>query len=270
MIYDNITKTINDFLGGNFVIEYANDYNIDWKKILPEVQDKISYGVVRVDSATTQQVGGQTIRVEQASLKVAIPCEKAIFNEAVALLRSMLNTYPNGLNQLPIADTDETAILYFGAYQDANGTTLNGNDWWIAGVTFIVNIYDGVVDSKDTEIKINGTLLNGIIDSNYTLDKTLDGMVFNGNNIQQNTINGMRKVLTINLVYLKNDALIHDATNHTGILDKEEDLTTTYTISYNNGVITRSLTNMGLVNLNEKNVTGNVMLATWIFSTIKS
>ena len=110
MIYDNITKTINDFLGGNFIIEYANDYSIDWKKILPEVQDKISYGVVRVDSATTQQVGGQTIRIEQASLKVAIPCEKAIFNEAVALLRSMLNTYPNGLNQLPIADTDETSI----------------------------------------------------------------------------------------------------------------------------------------------------------------
>ena len=71
-------------------------------------------------------------------------------------------------------------------------------------------------------------------------------------------------------MYLKNDTLIHDATNHTGILDKEEDIETTYTISYNNGVITRSLTNMGLVNLNEKNVTGNVMLATWIFSTIKS
>ena len=41
MIYDNITKAINDFLGGNFIIEYANDYNIDWKKILPEAQDKI-------------------------------------------------------------------------------------------------------------------------------------------------------------------------------------------------------------------------------------
>ena len=63
--------------------------------------------------------------------------------------------------------------------------------------------------------------------------------------------------------------IIFDLDN-TIILDKEEDLTTTYTISYNNGVITRSLTNMGLVNLNEKNVTGNVMLATWIFSTIKS
>ena len=270
MIYEKITEKINDILGGDFVLSYSNNYDVDWNKILPEAQNELKYGVVRVDSGTTQQVGGQTIRVEQVSLKVAIPEKRDIFDEAVAKLRALSFDNPNGINRMPVADTNETALLYYGGYQDANSATIKGQDWWLATVTFIVNIYDGIINSEDTEIKIGGTLLKGVIDSNYTLDKTLDGFVFNGNNVQQNTINGIRKVLTINLVYLKNDTLIHDATNHTGILDKEEDLTATYTISYNNGVITRSLTNMGLVNLNEKNVTGNVMLATWIFSTIKS
>ena len=269
MIYDKITETINNYLGGDYVITYANNYDVNWKEILPEVQNELKYGVVRVDSGTTQQVGGQTIRVEQVSLTVAIPEERNLFNEAVANLRSMLSD-TNGLNRTQVVDTNETALLYFGEYSDANGTTIRGSMWWIAKVTFIANIYNGIINSDDTEIKIGGVTLKGIIDTNFTLDKTLDGFVFNGNNLQQNTYNGIRKVLTINLVYLKNDTLIHDSTHNTGLLDKEEDLTTTYTISYDNGVITRTLTNMGLVNLNEKNVTGQVVLATMIFSVIKS
>ena len=262
MIYDKITETINNYLGGDYVLTYANNYDVEWDKILPEVQNELKYGVVRVDSGTTQQVGGQTIRVEQVSLKVAIPEDREIFSQAVANLRSMLD----GLNRYQVVDTEETALLYFGNYQDANGTAVNGSMWWIATITFIVNIYDGVINSDDSEIKINGTTLSGVIDSNFTLDKTVDGFVFNDNIEQKNAVNGIRKILTINLVYLKNDALIHDATNHTGILDNEESISTTYTITYDNGVITRTLTDMMLTNVNEKIITGNVLNATLIFT----
>ena len=96
MIYNLITETINDYLGGDYVLEYANNHDVNWNTILPESQDKIKYGVLRVDSGTTQQIGGNTIRTEQLRLIVAIPEDREIFNAAVVNLRTMLNGLNNG------------------------------------------------------------------------------------------------------------------------------------------------------------------------------
>ena len=35
MIYDKITETINNYLGGDYVLTYANNYDVEWDKILP-------------------------------------------------------------------------------------------------------------------------------------------------------------------------------------------------------------------------------------------
>ena len=62
MIYEEIVKTINNYLGENFIIKYANNLDVDWKSILPEVQEKTAYGVLKVDSGTTTQLADTIVR----------------------------------------------------------------------------------------------------------------------------------------------------------------------------------------------------------------
>ena len=49
MIYNLIAEQINNFLEGDFVISYSNNHDFKWEEVLKEVQDKIKYGVLRVD-----------------------------------------------------------------------------------------------------------------------------------------------------------------------------------------------------------------------------
>ena len=137
MIYEKIANYINDILGADYLIEYANNHDTDWNSILPEAQDQIKYGVLRVDSGTTVQAGGQTIQVEQLRLIVAIPEERDIFNAAVHQLRGLLIN----LNGDTVTDSSVnlTALMYAGNYQDAQSQTCNGNRWWVAEVTFSAN-----------------------------------------------------------------------------------------------------------------------------------
>lgn len=269
MIYDLIADTINNFLGGDFDIRYSNNHDVDWEEVLKEVKDEMKYGVVRVDNGTTTQVGGQQVRVEQVRLTVAIPEERTIFTDAVNRLRGIIS----GLNRYAVQDAEDsiTAILYFGDYQDASKSVVNGNVWWLANVVFVANFYDGVIDSNDTSITFGtGTSakeLNGLMHANYLLEKTVDGYVYNGSATQRNSINGIRKTITATIVYLKNDTLIHDADNHNGLLDKEESLSTTYTITYNNGIITRTLSDMILTSVNEDVLTGDILKAILTFTT---
>lgn len=269
MIYNLIAEQLNNFLGGDFVISYSNNHDFKWEEVLKEAQDKIKYGVLRVDSGTTQQVGGQQVRTEQMRLSVAIPEERDVFNDAVGRLRGLIY----GMNNFACNDAVDniTAILYFGEYQDAHSVVVNGQKWWIANVVFIANFYDGVIDSNDVSITFGtGTSakeLKGIMQATFTLEKTVDGYVYNNSNgIQRNSVNGIQKTLTANIIYLKNDILIHDGTNHTGLLDNEDSLTTTYTIVYNNGIKSRTLSDMMLTSVNELVVTGDILKATLVFT----
>lgn len=262
MIYEKITSTINDTLGGDFLIEYANNYDLDWSKILPEEQENIKYGVVRVESGTTSQLSNKVIKTEQLCLTIAVPEDRAIFNQAINTIRGMMIS----LNASAISDAEDslTALMYFGEYQDAQSQTVNGQIWWICNVRFLVNFYDSFVDSGEMALTIDGVAVSGLIDIDYTLDKTLDGFVLNLTPIQKNAVNGVRKILTVNLAYIKNDTMFHTSDGK-GILDKEEDITKTYSVAYNNGIITRSNT-MILSNLHERIVVGDIVKATLTFT----
>ena len=274
MIYDLITTLINNYLGeGDYIIKYANNHDVDWKNILPTAQNEIKYGVLRVDSGTTQQIGGRTIRTEQLRLIVAIPEERTIFNEAVANLRSMLV----GLNNTTISDPseDKVANIFFGEYHDATSQIVNGNKWWVSEVTFVANFYDGVYDFNNTKVEIKIPVevteddvtttiqafveMAGIISKSYTMQKQFDQNVYNGNPLSRPSVNSIAKSLQIDLVYLKNNDLINY------LLEVEEEINQTLEIKYTNGIKTRTF-NCEIASITETTITGDILKATIVFT----
>ena len=274
MIYDLIATLINNYLGeGGYIVKYANNHDIDWAKILPKAQNEIKYGVLRVDSGTTQQVGSRSIRTEQLRLIVAIPEERTIFNEAVANLRSMLV----GLNNTTISDPseDKVANIFFGEYHDATSQIVNGNKWWVSEVTFVANFYDGVYDFNNTKVEIKipvevtednvtSTIqafveMAGIISKSYTMQKQFDQNVYNGNPLSRPSVNSVAKSLQIDLVYLKNNDLINY------LLEVEEEINQTLEIKYTNGIKTRTF-NCEIASITETTITGDILKATIVFT----
>ena len=255
MIYDKITQTINDFLGDDFILSYANNHDFDFNSVVPEKQEEISYGITRVDSGTTTQLGDQPIRTEQMRIIVATPEKRDVFNKAVNNLRTLLT----GLNQFVVqdAETNEEAYLLFGEYNDAQAQVINGVRWWISEVIFSANIYNAFAISTDTQISIGGNELKGLMRCNYTREFVIEPIVKNNNPVPQNLVNNIKKTLTINVIALKNDTLISN-------LMTNEDSITDYALVYNNGIYSRSFSAL-LAVLNEEVVMGDVIKLTLTF-----
>ena len=292
MIYQKITEKLEYALnelgghyeGSQYLLEYANNHNVDWEMILPNTESSTVYGVVRVDSGQTLQAGDMPIRVEQLRLIVAIPEEREIFDKAVLCLRSLLTDFNNQLieddqeisDNVVDSDNDIQEVNYVSAqvfmneYHDAQSQTVNGNRWWIAEVTFTINLFNSIVSSDDTSITIGSDKLKGIISATYINEKTVDGYVYNNVPTQKNSVNGIRKQLTIQLIYLKGDPIFHredpqNQNHYIGLLDLEDNISKTYTIVYNNGVISRTMT-MYLASVSETIITADTVKATIAFA----
>lgn len=258
MIYQTITDEFQNYLGSDYDIRYANNHDLDWENILPENQDEIKFGILQVDSGTTSQVGGQVIRIEQMRLKVAIPESREVFTEAVANLRTMMEA----LNNSTSIDSEEniTARLYFSEYHDATSSIINGSRWWVAEVTFIANFYNSIIESNDVSVTIGGQTVNGLINARFVNEKTFDPNVFsNSNGIVKASVNGIKKTLQLDVVYIKSDALI------TSLLNNEDSLTATWSIVYNNAIKSRTLT-MTLASITENVIIGDVLKAQITFT----
>lgn len=270
MIYQKIVEKLNDILGGDYDLSYANNHDTNWASILPEAEDKIKYGVLRVDSGTTTQVSNTTIRVEQLRLMVAIPEDREIFNEAVNKLRSLLEdindlTISEDISNTPSDATDDLiALLYSGAYNDAQASIVNGNRWWIAEVTFLANFYNGIYNSTNTSLtllKSGDTTtyeISGLLSVNYSMNKVMDSNVYAGSGKEQkNAVMSITKQITFTTAYMNKTYLDK-------ILDNEDE-DTKYTITYNNGKKTRTLSNMILANINESIIIGDIVKGTFTF-----
>ena len=271
MIYQKIAEIIEGYLGGDYLVNYANNHDTKWDEILPDIQDEIKHCVLRVDSGTTTQVGGRTIRIEQLRLIVAIPEQRDVFNQAVVNLRSMLN----GLNNTTINDAEEntTALLTFGEYHDAQSQTVNGNMWWVAEVVFIANFYDGVYDytNNKVEIQVPRTIegqtqyvyleLTGIISTKYAMIKNFDPNVYNGSPNQKPTVNSISKTLQVDLVYVKSNFLIEYLNTYA------ETIELNLPIKYSNGILTRTF-NATISSLSETTITGDILKATITFISV--
>ncbi len=255
MIYDTIASEIQEYLGEDFDIRYANNYTIDWKGILPEMQEKMSFGVLKVDSGRTTQISNQNVRVEQLTLTVAIPVKSEIFNAAVVNLKTLIKE----ANNTTIVDTEtsESANLFFGEYQDNGGTTVNGVKWWLVSVTFAINLYNDMYTSSDVSVTIGGTAMTGIIDTNYSREFVVDSLVMVNGLVPANKVNNMKKTLRVDCVCLKSDTLI------SGLMTNENSITS-YNVIYYNGMVTRTFTALlGLIN--EQNIVGDILKVSLVF-----
>ena len=247
MIYEKITKELNDYLGDDFILSYANNLDMDWKSILPNLQDKTAYGVLKVDSGTTTQLADQQVRLEQLTLYVAMPARRDIFDKDVANLRSMINA----MNKYVVADDEANAMLLFGEYQDSQKQRVNGTDWWIASVVFVANFYTSMYLAADATITIGTSELKGLFKIDYTREFVIDPMVSTNNAMPKNKVNSIRKTLMLSGVCLKTDTVI-------STLFSEEDTIKTYSVSYNDGIQSRSLTAL-LALINEQLIMGDVI-----------
>ena len=260
MIYNQIVNAIENYLGGDYMLEYANNHDIDWAKMLPEAQEETKFGVLRVDSGTTTQVGGQAIRTEQLRLIVAIPENRQIFNEAVANLRSMLTA----LNQQLITDSEEnvSALLTFGEYHDASCTTVNSNRWWISEVTFIANFYNAVSDFQNTYVSLEQNneykKIEGVINVKYGKVKNYDPNIYVANPSIEPSLNSVQETIQIDLVYLSNDTLMDS-------IISETNNEATYNLKYTNNKFSRYLT-CYLTSISESTITGDILRATMTFT----
>lgn len=253
MIYEKIATTLNNYLGEEFLINYANNHDTEWDKILPDVVEETAYGVLRVDSGRTLQVGGMPVKSEQLTLSVAIPAANNIFSRDVGKLRTMIT----GLNNEIVYDDDVSAMLLFGEYQDANQIIVNGNYWWIASVIFTSNFYENLYVSSDVVVKVNNTAIQGIISVNYSREFVMDSMVMLNDLIPANKVNNKKKTLNIQCVCLKSDTLIQT-------LFSNEDSITSYTIIYNDGIVNRSFSAL-LGVINEQAIMGDIIKVNLIF-----
>ena len=253
MIYEKITQELNNYLGDDFILSYANNLDYDWKSILPELQDKIAYGVLKVDSGTTIQLADQPVRTEQMTLTVAMPAKRDIFDKDVANLRSMINA----MNKYVVADDEANAMLLFGEYQDSQKQLVNGNYWWIASVVFVANFYSSMYLAADATITIGTSELKGLFKINYTREFVLEPFVNINSALPANKVNSIKKTLMINGVCLKTDSVVSS-------LFADEDTIKTYSITFNDGIKTRTL-NASLPLINEELIMGDVIKITLSF-----
>ena len=254
MIYEKITKELNKYLGEGFVLKYANNLDMDWDKVLPKVQEKTAYGILKVDSGTTTQLADQTITVEQLTLTVAIPGKpREIFDEDVANLRSM----KQGLNNYVVFDDEINALLLFGEYQDSQQQLVNGNYWWIASVVFTANYYNSMYLAADANIMIGTAELKGLFKIDYTREFVIDPLVKLNYAEASNKVNNIKKTLMVSGVCLKSDTLVSS-------LFEDEDLIKTYSVTFNDGIKTRTL-NALLPLINEQLIMGDVIKITLTF-----
>ena len=254
MIYDAIVREINNYLGEEYVLKYANNHDLDWSSILPEKQEELVYGILRVDSATTTQLGDGTIRNEQLRLTLAIPEKREIFNATCSNIKGLLQQ----MNGYVCYDTDGAVQLFFGEDVDAEGTIINGHRWWMKNIIFSASFYENIITATDREITVDGNPIKGIISTNFLREVSVDGVVFNGTALQKGFSNSYKKQLQVEAVFVKNDPVI------TSLLQNEDNIFKTYTVVYNNGFKTRTMT-CTLVTLNENIITGNFLRATLVF-----
>lgn len=253
MIYDIITQTLNNYLGDDYILTYAHNYDTNWDKILTEKQEEIKFGVLQTDSGNTTQVSDAVIRTEQLRLVIQIPITTKIFNEAINKIKEMM-TDLNGRQCLD-TETNTTAVLFFGENQDAGSHIINGQRWWQWNILCSATFYNGFVLANDISVQVyyNSTWydLTGIITCNYLNDNKMDNVVVNNNTIPIIYPNSTSRNLTITAICLTNDTLIQ-------ALMTNEAYGIKYQIKYNNSIITRTFYAY-LAQINENATMGDIL-----------
>lgn len=239
--YELLVEEFNNKLGDNYNIVYNSDDSINWEDIL---LDNMIYGVMHVSSGSFDKMNGISISNQQLSINLIIPSSPEIFSQA---MQNVEDTFKS-LHNVVLGYENELLRLMYNYISDATKTRINGVDY--ASVFVYLNLFthENAVMGNSVNIKIDGVDLSGVIKATFTNTHTTDGIVKGFSSpIQTNRLNGIQKTLIIDCVMVDKDACLLKLLN-------EEDADKTYTISYYNGVKTRT-NNMYLIQLTESLIT---------------
>lgn len=246
MIYEIIKNVFQNALGTKFILDYNNNLETDWKEILHE--DDFIHCVMRVDSGRTTYVSDKTIKTDILHISFAIPYDKEVFDEAIGKIELIRDS----LNDTTVATGENSFAKILMQYRtEGREERVNGVDWVMTDLYFEVQEYVSIFTSDDREVKINGDVLGGILNTTYDYNKQLDSYVKGVNVGATNRINSCQKQLLIDVVPSADNTVLKNLHDH-----EEENIT--YTIAYKDGYRTRTFTAI-LVRIQENVITGDII-----------
>ncbi len=267
LLYDKIIEVLQELLPANFMLSYNNNLDTNWAEILPEVEDEIIHGVLRVDSGSNDYVGTQTIKTENMRITFVIPNKVDVFKQAIEDIESLKDTFndynitvstrteDHDNNQLtPAVEIPTIARILVDGRSSGAIERINGIDWVLTDLYFQTQIFEDLLtsDSYTIEIKVNNTYKEldvPIADVVYDYASNMEAKILGVGQVPTNIGTGNQKQLIITVIPQPNKPV------YKAIIEKEDDADYKWSIKYNNGIITRTF-DAKLVGINEHVPTG--------------
>ena len=226
--YEYLIEQFKEQLGDNYNLVFNNDEQLNWSDILVEPSKMIS-GVAHTNSGSYDKINGYSVTTQQLSIQFMIPTDIEIFSEAIQNIEDKFKAFHNAVFEV----NSEIIRVLYNYSSDTAKVLINGTDYATMYVYFNVISIENALFSNESIIKVDNKELKGVFNINYANNHTADSVV-KGNEslIQKNNVNAIQQTLTIDLVVIKDDALILK-------LMTECNANNTYNISYYNGLINR-------------------------------
>lgn len=274
LLYDKIIEALQELLPANFMITYNNNLDTDWSEILPEVEDELIHGVLRVDSGENNYVGNQTVKTENMRITFAIPNKVSVFKQAIEDiegLKDTFNDYYIALNQ-----TGTIARILVNGRSSGAIERINSVDWILTDLIIQSQTYTSLITSDDAQVLIKATDITGVTtDENgyapldvdvtnivYDYASNLEAKILGTGQVPTNYGTGNQKQLILTVIPQNNKPI------YKAFLEKEDNVEYKWQIKYNNGIITREF-DAKLMRVNEEVPTGGTYVATITFLRTK-
>ena len=274
LVYDVLINEIKKYLPNNFELKYNNTADVDWKEILPDTYNESVFGVLRVSNGANEYIGTQTVKKLDMVITLCIPNEpKKIFTEAIEGVENFMSTFND--SNIPVATRDEevagqeepqqivtTAKVLINGRTDAMVERINGLDWVTTDVYLQASIYEDLITSEDIVVTIDNNPLDvGIVNHTYDYTTSAESKILGETQAPTNFGTGNQKQLI--LVVIPQNKPVYKS-----LLENEDNANKEYTISYYNGILTRTFS-AKLVGVNENCPTGGTYVATIKFLRTK-
>lgn len=249
--YEYVADLFSEMLGTKYDIKYYDNNEKKWEDIL--IDDMI-HGNMLVTGGETTKAAGATIETQQLSITFALPMELNAFSEAIQTIEDSLKALYG-----PIGSYSGFVLSYSYAYRsDAVKLSVKGTDYAMVTVYGMLISYDNAVLSTEAKVKLNNEKLEGVIAAIYSNQHATEGQIHGFESLEQrNYMIGISAMLTIDLIFRKDDALHLDIMSN---IDTDKK----YSVDYYNGLVTRTY-DMMIIKYDENVVMGDVLKGQVVF-----
>lgn len=191
-IFDELAKKLSEELG--FTISYSNDLNIN------DSERKNTRGVLRLGS--TERGLNKDLYSEKISMTVnfIVNLDEYSENEFVAIGRSFMNDMQ--ASSLEFADII-ARLLISGLYPVGTEQTISGTPYIQYLMEFECYLSENMIISDNVEIKVNDSVLKGVINYTDSSQFSRDTHIRFGNNVPYGVATTKMRVYSIQFIPLK-------------------------------------------------------------------